>query len=334
MSHLRQNVITKDWVIFATERSKRPSDFVRSPDDVPPKLPTYKHNCPFCQGNEAANEPEYLRLEDERGWRVRIIPNKYPALSSVGDRIRHSDGIHRSITGVGYHEVLIEHPDHNATIALMELSDVINILRAYRQRYQQISEDPRVESIIIFKNHGESAGTSLEHPHSQITATPVVPSQIRYRILEAINFFDDMGECLYCYTLKDELAAKERIVLETEYFVAFMPYAALSPFHMWIFPRVHNSCFSQISEVELADLAYILKTVLAKLFYGLNDPAYNYTIRSMPTDEKNSHYFHWYMAIVPRVTQAAGFELGSGMYINTAMPEDSASFLRAVEVPQ
>ena len=334
MSHLRQNVITKDWVIFATERSKRPSDFVRSPDDTLPKLPTYKHNCPFCRGNEAANEPEYLRLEDEQGWRVRIIPNKYPALSPVGDRIRHSDGIHRSITGVGYHEVLIEHPDHNATIALMELGDVINILRAYRQRYQQISEDKRVESIIIFKNHGESAGTSLEHPHSQITATPVVPSQIRYRMLEAISFFDDMGECLYCYTLKDELLAKERIVLETEYFVAFMPYAALSPFHMWIFPRRHNSCFSQISEVELADLAYMLKTVLAKLFYGLNNPAYNYTIRSMPTDEKNSHYFHWYMAIVPRVSQAAGFELGSGMYINTAMPEDSASFLRAVEVPQ
>ena len=334
MSHLRQNVITKDWVIFATERSKRPSDFVRSPNEILPKLPNYKHNCPFCQGNEAANEPEYLRLEDDRGWRVRIIPNKYPALSSVGDRIRHSDGIHRSITGVGYHEVLIEHPDHNAMIALMELSDVINILRAYRQRYQQISADKRVESIIIFKNHGESAGTSLEHPHSQITATPVVPSQIRYRMLEAINFFDDMGECLYCYTLKDELTAKERIVLETEHFVAFMPYAALSPFHMWIFPRRHNSCFSQISEAELADLAYMLKTVLAKLFYGLNNPAYNYTIRSMPTDEKNSHYFHWYLAIVPRVSQAAGFELGSGMYINTAMPEDSASFLRAVKVPQ
>ena len=334
MSHLRQNVITKDWVIFATERAKRPHEFARSPEDTPPELPIYKHNCPFCKGNENTSEIECLRIEDERGWRVRIISNKYPALSPIGDRIRHSEGIHRSITGVGYHEVLIEHPDHNAAIALMEIGDVINILRAYRQRYNIIRLDHRIESIIIFKNHGAGAGTSLEHPHSQITATPVVPSQIRYRMIEAISYFDDMGECLFCYTLRDELNAKERIVLETERFVAFIPYAALSPFHLWIFPRQHSSSFGDISEPELADLAYTLKTVLAKLFYGLNNPAYNYTIRSLPTDDKQSDYFHWYLAIVPRVSQAAGFELGSGMYINTSIPEDSAKFLRDLDIPR
>lgn len=332
MSHLRQNVITKDWVIFATERAKRPHEFARSLDDIPPELPIYKHNCPFCKGNENSSELESLRIEDQHGWRVRIIPNKYPALSPNGDRIRHSEGIHRSITGVGYHEVLIEHPDHNVTIALMEINDVINILKAYRQRYNAISQDNRIESVIIFKNHGEGAGTSLEHPHSQITATPVVPSQIRYRMIEAISYFDDMGECLFCYTLRDELNAKERIILETEHFVTFTPYAALSPFHMWVFPRRHSSCFGGITELELADLAYTLKTVLAKLFYGLNNPAYNYTIRSIPTDDKQSDYFHWYLAIVPRLSKAAGFELGSGMYINTAIPEDSAKFLRELDV--
>jgi UDPglucose--hexose-1-phosphate uridylyltransferase len=332
MSHLRQNVITKDWVIFATERSKRPHEFARSPDDIPPESPIYKHSCPFCKGNENPSEIEYLRIEDERGWRIRIIPNKYPALSPIGDRIRHSEGIHRSITGVGYHEVLVEHPDHNATIALMEIDDVINILKAYRQRYNVIRLDKRIESIIIFKNHGEGAGTSLEHPHSQITATPIVPSQIRYRMIEATSYFDDMGECLFCYTLRDELKAQERIVLETEYFVAFIPYAALSPFHLWVFPRHHTSSFGDITEIELVDLAYMLKTVLAKLFYGLNNPAYNYTIRSLPTDGRQSDYFHWYLAIVPRVSQVAGFELGSGMYINTAMPEDSAKFLRDVNL--
>lgn len=333
MSHLRQNIITKDWVIFSTERAKRPHEFARSLDEIPLELPIYKHSCPFCKGNENASEPEYLRIENAQGWRVRIIPNKYPALSPIGDRIRHNEGIHRSITGVGYHEVLIEHPDHNATIALMELPDIVNILIAYRQRYNSISQDKRIESIIIFKNHGESAGTSLEHPHSQITATPVVPSQIRYRLIEATSFFDDMGECLFCYTLRDELSAKERIILETEHFVTFTPYAALSPFHMWIFPRRHSSCFSEITEPELIDLAFTLKTVLAKLFYGLNNPAYNYIIRSMPTDDKQSDYFHWYLAIVPRLNKAAGFELGSGMYINTSIPEDSAKFLREIEAP-
>ena len=189
-----------------------------------------------------------------------------------------------------------------------------------------------LRALSFLKNHGESAGTSLEHPHSQITATPVVPSQIRYRMVEATSYFDDMGECLFCYTLRDELKAKERIVLETEHFVTFIPYAALSPFHLWVFPRKHVSCFGDISEAELVDLAYSLKTVLAKLYYGLNNPAYNYTIRSMPTDERQSDYFHWYLAIVPRVTKAAGFELGSGMYINPAMPEDSAKFLREIDV--
>lgn len=330
MSHLRQNVITKDWVIFATDRAKRPHEFARSSKDMLSELPVYKPNCPFCKGNENPSEVEYLRLEDERGWRVRIVPNKYPALSPLGDLIRHSDGIHHSITGIGYHEVLIEHPNHNAMIALMDIKDIANILNAYRLRYKIICQDKRIESIIIFKNHGESAGTSLEHPHSQITATPVVPSQIRQRLHEAANYFDDMGECLFCSTIKDELKAKERIVLETEYFVTFIPYAALSPFHMWVFPRFHSSCFGEINDLEVADLAFTLKTVLAKLFYGLNNPSYNYTIRSMPTDSGHANYFHWYLAIVPRVSQAAGFELGSGMYINTAMPEDSAKFLREV----
>jgi UDPglucose--hexose-1-phosphate uridylyltransferase len=153
-------------------------------------------------------------------------------------------------------------------------------------------------------------------------------------MIEAISYFDDMGECLFCYTLRDELKAKERIVLETEHFVTFIPYAALSPFHLWIFPRQHTSSFSDITEPELADLAYTLKTVLAKLFHGLNNPAYNYTIRSLPTDDKQSDSFHWYLAIVPRVSQAAGFELGSGMYINTSIPEDSAQFLREIEIPE
>ncbi|MDX2255131.1 MAG: galactose-1-phosphate uridylyltransferase [Pseudanabaenaceae cyanobacterium bins.39] len=337
MSHLRQNTITKDWVIYATERAKRPHEFAQPIDNTLTDLPVYKPNCPFCKGNETISatesETEYLRIEDETGWRVRIIPNKYPALSPIGEFVRHSQGIRRSISGIGYHEVLIEHPDHNAILALMQIKDIKNILQAYRQRYNVICQDNRIESIIIFKNHGESAGSSLVHPHSQITATPVVPSQIRQRIVEATHYFDDTGECLFCVTLADELAAQERIILETEHFVAFIPYAALSPFHIWIFPRRHSSCFGEINDLELHDLAQVLKTVLGKLFYGLNNPPFNYTIRSIPTEVKQAKYFHWYLAIVPRVSKAAGFELGSGMYINTAMPEDSAQFLREVQLP-
>jgi UDPglucose--hexose-1-phosphate uridylyltransferase len=237
------------------------------------------------------------------------------------------------MAGIGIHEVIVEHPRHDLTTALLSVEEVANILLVYRQRYVEIRKNPYIETILIFKNHGESAGTSLEHPHSQLAATPVVPSQFRSRIDEAIRYFDDTGECLFCRTLEDELAAKERVICESEHFVAFIPYAALSPFHTWVFPRRHSSSFDEITDAELTDLAYTLKTVLAKLYYGLNNPDYNYNIRSVPIALQGTKYFHWYIAIIPRVTKQAGFELGSGMFINTALPEESAAFLRSIEIP-
>ena len=332
MPELRQNPITKDWVIFATERAKRPHEFIKTSRHTE-KIPTYKSDCPFCPGNEDDLSLETFCLRAGDGWRVRVVPNKYPALSAIGDRTRKVEGIHRIISGVGFHEVIVEHPRHDLTPALMTIADVQNILIAYRQRYIEIRKDPRIEAIIIFKNHGESAGTSIEHPHSQIAAIPVVPYQFRVRIDEAIRYFDDTGECIFCRNLQDELDTQERIVLESKHFVAFIPYAALSPFHLWIYPRRHASSFDDTTDAELADLAFTLKTVLAKLYHGLNNPDYNFTIRSIPTDETYTDYFHWYLAIVPRVSKSAGFEIGSGMYINTSMPEDSAKFLRDVEIP-
>lgn len=332
MPELRQNIITRDWVIMATERAKRPHEFVsRKKENI--AIPCYKKDCPFCVGNEDKTEKEEFRLSDESGWMVRVVRNKYPALSCIGEKVRKVEGIYRSLSGVGIHEVAIEHRRHDVTTALLSIADVANILEAYRQRYLEIKKDPRIESIIIFKNHGSEAGTSLEHPHSQITATPVVPSQVRIRVEEAIRFFDDTGECVCCRTLAEELEAKERIICESDRFIAFIPYAALSPFHTWIFPRRHTSSFEDITHEEIWDLACTLKTVLAKLYYGLNNPDYNYSIRSVPVRDGQTSYFHWYIAIIPRLSKAAGFELGSGMYINTSLPEDSARYLREVQIP-
>ncbi|OCQ97906.1 galactose-1-phosphate uridylyltransferase [Oscillatoriales cyanobacterium USR001] len=332
MSELRQNIITRDWVIIATERAKRPDKFAVPKRELKYLIP-HQSDCPFCVGNEEDGTVETFRLCDRNGWKVRAIMNKFPALSPTQGGVRISDGIHRAMSGIGYHEVIVEHPRHDLTTALLAIEDIANILLVYRQRYAEIRKDPRIETIIIFKNHGESAGTSLEHPHSQIAATPVVPYQFRTRIDEAIRYFDDTGECLVCRTLEDELTAQQRIIVESQYFVAFIPYAALSPFHIWIFPRRHSSSFDDINDQEIADLATTLKTVLAKIYYGLNNPDYNYTIRSVPTGELGTKYFHWYIAIVPRVSRQAGFELGSGMYINTSLPEESAKFLRSVVIP-
>lgn len=333
MSELRQNLITRDWVIVATERAKRPDEFTQQNKHVT-HSPAYQPRCPFCLGNEDDSEVELFLLGDRHNWKVRSVLNKFPALSTVGEPDIQVEGIYRSMNGFGIHEVVIEHPLHNVTTALLDVNEVADILRAYRQRYAEIRKDPRIKTITIFKNHGQRAGTSLEHPHSQIAATPIVPSQIRNRIAEAMRFIDDTGECLFCRTLKDELADSTRVIVESEHFVAFIPYAALSPFHTWIFPRRHTSSFDDINEAEILDLAYNLKTVLAQLYYGLNNPDYNYTIRSIPTDEQFTDYFHWYIAIVPRLSYTAGFELGSGMYINTVTPEDSAEFLRCTQIPE
>ena len=332
MSELRQNRITRDWVILATERAGRPDAFAR-PERLTVSLPAYDPQCPFCPGNEHLSMLDTERIRAESTWKVRALPNKYPALSADGERVRTAHGLNRSMSGFGIHEVIIEHPRHDTAMALLSVPDVAAILTMYRMRYAAIRKDSRVEAIVIFKNHGEAAGTSIVHPHSQIAATPIVPSQIRTRIEEAIRFLDDHGECLFCRTMNDEMEAKERIIVETAHFVAFHPYAALSPFHTWIFPKRHMSSFDDTSDAEIVDLALTLKSFLGKLYHGLGNPDFNLSIRSIPTSDRNTEYFHWYLAVIPRVSRTAGFEMGSGMFINTVLPEESAAFLRKIQVP-
>jgi UDPglucose--hexose-1-phosphate uridylyltransferase len=332
MPELRQNIITREWVIIAKERAKRPDEFVRPPRPAG-TLPRYDPDCPFCVGNEHLTVRETYRVSGEKGWKVRVVMNKYPALSPEGDRVRHMEGIHRSMSGVGINEVIIEHPRHDLSPALYSVEEMTDVVGTYLHRYRELKKDPRVEAIIVFKNHGESAGTSLVHPHAQVAAMPIVPSQIRNRMDEAIRYFDETGECVFCTTLRHEMQERQRIVAESPHFVAFMPYAALSPFHLWIFPRRHASSFDEIFDHEVTDLASILRTILAKLYHGLNDPDYNYSIRSGLARDGQREYFHWYVAIIPRLAKTAGFEIGSGMYINTSVPEESAQFLRDVRIP-
>ena len=214
----------------------------------------------------------------------------------------------------------------------MEPAHLATVLRLYRERYAILRQNPAIESIIIFKNHGERAGTSLEHPHSQIAAAPVISPSVRIRLEEASRHYDEDGECLYCRVLQDELEAGERLLETSAHFAGFVPYAALSPYHTWVFPRRHSSSFDEINDEEISDLAQILSRLLRRISLALGDPDYNFSIRSAPTSEAVSHYYHWYLAIVPRVSHVAGFELGSGMYINSQPPEQSAEILRQAQI--
>jgi UDPglucose--hexose-1-phosphate uridylyltransferase len=236
------------------------------------------------------------------------------------------------MNGVGIHDVIVEAPEHNLTTALMEPEQLVRVVECYRQLYLSAVQDPRVEQVLLFKNHGAAAGTSLEHPHSQMVATPVVPANIRDRMAHAMNFYDEHRECVFCRMIREELQSGERLLLNTDHFIAFIPYAAFSPFHIWALPKRHIPSFPQIEREEINDFARLLRDLMLMLYRGLDNPDFNYVIRSLPGAPRRNAFFHWYLSIVPRVSKAAGFELGTGMYINTALPEESAAFLRGVRL--
>ncbi len=329
MPELRQDPTTKDWIILAAERAKRPRDF-RSPT-ARPAQPAFDEHCPFCPGLETSTPPAVLAYPDSgaAGWGVRVVPNKFAALVPEGSTERRvAQDFFREMDGVGYHEVIIETPVHNRFISFMEPREVEAFLRAYRERYLALRADPRVKLIIIFKNHGEAAGTSLLHPHSQLLATPVVPSYIRRKYEEAMRYRETTGHCLYCDLLEAERRAAERVVLETPDFLVFHPFASQSPFETWIVPKRHRPAYSQASPEEIGGLACVLRDVLKRLAELLNDPDYNYVLYSAPADGEDEEYYHWHLQILPRLSRIAGFEIGSGMRINTARPEDTARFWR------
>ncbi|MCC6502271.1 MAG: galactose-1-phosphate uridylyltransferase [Deltaproteobacteria bacterium] len=331
MSEIRLNVVTREWVIIATERAKRPTDFRNNKEKN--HLPRYLVTCPFCPGNERRTPSERFRLPDGENWKIRVVANKFPALSPEVPKTRHEDsGLARVVSGTGIHEVIIETPLHNLTTGLLDAPQLEDLLRIYRARFIEAHRDIRIEHAIIFKNHGEGAGTSLEHSHSQLIATPIVPVQFRDRVEAALHYFDDTGECVICAVSRKDREDGTRIILDTEHFVTLIPYAALSPFHTWLFPKRHSASFASISEEETKDLAIHLKTILSKFHYGLDDPDYNYVIKSSRPQDEGNEYCHWYITIIPRLTMAAGFELGSGMFINSSLPEKNAEFLRSVKV--
>jgi UDPglucose--hexose-1-phosphate uridylyltransferase len=332
MPEIRSNPVTGDWVIIATERARRPEEFTQKRRK--PALPTFAPECPFCPGNEDQTPAEQFRVPAPGGgWLVRSVPNRYAALTPEGEVERHVDGFRTFLSGVGLHEVIVETPAHNLTMALLPVGQLEHVLAAYRHRLRAFYDDHRIAHVIVFKNYGEAAGTSLIHPHSQIVGMPVLPGQLRARLEEAVRHWGDKGECLYCRSLQEELHDGERVIAQNASFAAFVPYAALSPFHVWIFPKRHYAYFGDVSDSEVADLAALLREVLARLYVGLEDPDYNYVIRSLSPQEGAVKYFHWYISLIPRVTKSAGFELGTGMFINTSLPERSAEFLRSVTLP-
>lgn len=334
MPLLRFDPTTHDWVVFAPERARRPLAPLAVGHEGAEEGP-----CPFCPGNEHLAGPEIYALRggtapNTTGWSVRVIPNKFPVLRIEEDHRRTDEGqLLRSMGGCGAHEVIIESPAHDVSLAQQPVMHIEFVLRTLQLRFQDLLRDRRFQAIVIFKNHGEGAGSTLRHPHWQLIATPVVPRTLRLKHAVATDYYDRTGACLYCVLLQEELAMNQRIVAENDQYAAIMPYASHVPFETWILPKAHQSSFARAEAAHLRPLAEILKTVLHKLSDGLNNPDFNLTINTAPRGDEEKSYFLWHIEILPRLSRLAGFELGSGMSINTVMPEEAARFLHSVDGP-
>ena len=332
MPELRKDPVTNRWVIIASERAKRPSDFSIEPTVL-------KHGfCPFCYGNEDKTPPEIVayadgnRKQNTPGWQVRVVPNKFPALQIEGEINKKGVGMYDMMNGIGAHEVIIETPEHDKT--LPELSDiqVEKIITAYRDRGLDLKKDIRFEYILLFKNYGDAAGASLEHPHSQLIATPIVPKRVIEEIRGSHQYFEYKERCVFCDILRQELNSTERIISENSNFLSFEPFAPRFPFETWILPKKHYSDFLEIDEVMIKDLARILKDTIGRIKKALNDPPFNYIIHTTPLKKQYRDVEHWHFEIMPKLTKVAGFEWGSGFYINPTPPEEAAKYLREVEL--
>ncbi len=334
MPELRKDPIIGRWVIISTERGRRPTDFVRESVQI-----KGTGSCPFCYGNESKTPPEILVYgrngiaPNTPGWRVRVVPNKFPALGIEGELDREGEGLFDRMNGVGAHEVIIETPDHQSTLATLAVKAIEEVLGAFRDRMLDLKNDKRFRYILIFKNHGEPAGASLEHTHSQLIALPIVPKRVREEVDSSKHYYQEKERCIFCDMIRQEVDSGVRVINENDLFIALAPYAPRFPFEIWLLPKQHGSSFENNQSSVYAGLARILRDNLARLDAVLDHPAYNLMIHTSPVGEETNEHYHWHIEIMPKLTKVAGFEWGTGFYICPTPPEESARFLREAQIP-
>jgi len=260
-----------------------------------------------------------------------VIPNKFPALEIEGELNKRGEGIYDMMQGVGAHEVIIESPNHVVSTSELSEEQLREVLWVYRDRLVDLKKDPRFVYGMIFKNVGAAAGASLEHTHSQLIVTPIVPINVREEMTGSFEFYNYRGRCVYCDMIQQELATEKRIVLDSPGFLAFAPFASRFPFETWILPKIHASHFENIQKNEVEELSGMMRQVIVKIEAALDQPAYNYIIHTAPFDTRGLAHYHWHIEIIPSLTKTAGFEWGTGFYINPVPPEQAAAFLRGVE---
>ncbi len=331
MSELRKDPITGRWVIIATERGKRPSDF-RVPQEE-----SDASECPFCQGHEDKTPPEIIAQREagsepnQPGWQVRGVPSSNPLFVIEGDLNRTGVGLYDMMEGIGAHELIIESPNHVREISELSVDEIASVFEIYRRRMESLRQDQRFKYMLLFKNHGEQSGGVIEHSHANLIALPIVPKTVKKELEGAVAYYGYKSRCVFCDIIHHELTLNERVVVENDFYIALTPFASRFPFEVCILPKEHVSRFIYTDGKHVKSLAFIIKDVLRRLNASLDNPAYNYLIHTLPVNSVAQEEFHWHLEIFPRLTQMAGFEWGTGFFINPTTPEAAADFLRQAE---
>jgi len=332
MPELRKDPIVGRWVIIATQRAKRPSDFRPEKDTI-----VENESCPFCQGNEKLTPPEVDAdrptgtAKDTPGWLTRTVPNKYPALKNLSSLGKKSSGMFDTMKGVGQHEVIIESTSHDKQLADLSVEEIKRVIDACKRRSLILAKDERFKYVLIFKNYGLAAGASLEHSHTQLISLPVVPLRVSGELEGMKRYFDQKNKCIFCDMIEQEREEKKRQICENDEFYAFCPFASRSPFEICIVPKKHQHSFTDINENQVNSFARILKDILLRMKALLDNPSYNFIIHTSPLNGNTNELCHWHVELMPKLTKIAGFEWGTGFYINSTPPELAAKYLREVK---
>jgi len=332
MPELRKDPVVGRWVIISTERSRRPTHF----HSTRPQRAT--GFCPFCPGAEDKTPPEVYAVRpggpaNSGNWLLRVVPNKFPALQIEGSLDRRGEGLYDRMNGVGAHEVVIESPLHDQDLADLPVEHLEQVLLAFRERILDLHRDKRIRYVLIFKNHGDTAGATLEHTHTQLVATPIIPKNIQEELEGARRYWELKERCVFCDIVQQETAEGNgrRLVALGEHFVSLMPFAPRFPFETWILPRRHDASFEVVTQAGgLRDLAAMLRDTLQRINQALDRPPFNFVLHTAPVTDSDLEYYHWHIEILPTLTRVAGFEIGSGFYINPTPPEDAAHYLRGM----
>lgn len=333
MPELRKDPIIGRWIIISTERGKRPTDFIVE------KSESRGGFCPLCPGNENTTPSEVLSYSstdghqaNRPGWELRVVPNKYPALIIEGNLNKEGDGIYDRMNGIGAHEVIVESPDHNESFANLPPERMIKVFLAYRDRLQDLAQDPRFQYVMVFKNFGAAAGASLEHSHSQLIALPILPRMISSELEGSLSYYKYKERCIFCDIIRQEIHQDLRLISENDLFLAIVPYAPRSPFEMWIMPKRHASSYLSMDDDHLKALTAIFSECMRRLNKCIPNVPYNFVLHGAPLRSQPLDHYHWHFEIMPKLTTMAGFEWGSGFYINPISPEEAAKFLKEAAI--